>query len=79
MTPIGDEHAACVIRLNELLAARLMGQALIAIQSPIALPRSRPYPDVAVLRHRADYYRSGKPGPADMRALRPCHSATRAT
>ena len=43
-----------------------MGQALIAIQSPIVLPRSRPYPDVAVLRRRADYYRSGKPGPADI-------------
>lgn len=66
MTPIGDEHAACVLRLTELLAARLAGRALIAIQNPIALPRSRPYPDVAVLRRRADYYRSGKPGPADI-------------
>jgi hypothetical protein len=47
MPPIGDEHAACVMRLNELLAAHLAGRALIAIQGPIALPRSRPYPDVA--------------------------------
>lgn len=66
MTPIGDEHAACVIRLNDLLTSRLAGRALVAIQNPIALPRSRPYPDVAVLRRRADYYRSGKPGPADI-------------
>jgi Uma2 family endonuclease len=65
MTPIGDGHAACVMRLTELLAPRLSGRALLAIQGPIALPRSRPYPDVAVLRRRADYYRSGKPGPAD--------------
>ena len=66
MTPIGDAHAACVIRLNDLLTSRLAGRALVAVQSPIALPRSRPYPDVAVLRRRVDYYRSGKPGSADI-------------
>ncbi|MGH7332539.1 MAG: Uma2 family endonuclease [Candidatus Rokuibacteriota bacterium] len=66
MTPIGDEHAASVNRLNELLAPRLADRAIIAIQNPIALPRSRPYPDVAVLRRREDYYRTGKPGPADV-------------
>jgi Uma2 family endonuclease len=66
MTPIGDAHAACVIRLTDLLTSRLAGRALVAVQNPIALPRSRPYPDVAVLRRRADYYRSGKPGSADI-------------
>ena len=53
-------------RLSETLIARLGGRAQVRIQGSIALPRSRPYPDVAVLRRRADYYRSGKPGPADI-------------
>ena len=66
MPPIGDEHEACVDRLTEMLIARLGGRAQVRIQGSIALPRSRPYPDVAVLRRRADYYRSGKPGPADI-------------
>jgi Uma2 family endonuclease len=66
MTPIGDAHAACVIALTDLLTSRLAGRALVAVQNPIALPRSRPYPDVAVLRRRPDYYRSGKPGSADI-------------
>jgi Uma2 family endonuclease len=66
MTPIGDEHEACVDHLGEILSVRLAGRAQVRIQGSIALPRSRPYPDVAVLRRRADYYRSGKPRPADV-------------
>lgn len=66
MTPIGDEHAACVNRLNDLLGARLSGRALLSVQNPIVIPRSQPYPDVAVLRRRPDYYRSGKPEPPDV-------------
>lgn len=69
MSPIGTEHAACVLRLTDVLSARLAGRALVSIQSPIATPRSRPLPDVALLRRRADYYRSDKPGPHDVLLL----------
>lgn len=65
MTPIGDLHAAGVNRLNELLTLRLAGRALVIVQNPIALPASRPYPDLTVLRRRADYYAAGKPEPVD--------------
>jgi Uma2 family endonuclease len=51
-------------RLNELLGARLSGRALIRVQNPLALPMSRPYPDLAVLRRRPDYYATGKPEPS---------------
>ena len=61
MTPIGDQHAACGKRLNELLSTRLAGRALLSVQDPIGLPTARPYPDLAVLRRRSDYYAAGKP------------------
>lgn len=66
MTPIGDQHAACVDWLNELLSSRLSGRAVIRVQNPIALPDARPYPDLAVLRRRPDYYARGKPEPPDI-------------
>lgn len=66
MTPIGDQHAACVKRLNELLSTRLAGRALLSVQDPIGLPTARPYPDLAVLRRRSDYYAAGKPQAADI-------------
>ncbi len=66
MTPIGDPHAACVNRLNERLSQRLSGQAIVAVQNPIALPRSRPVPDLAILRRRGDYYARGKPRPPEI-------------
>ena len=66
MMPIGDQHAACVKRLNDLLTARLSGRALLGVQDPIGLPTSRPYPDLAVLRRRSDYYATGKPQAPDI-------------
>jgi Uma2 family endonuclease len=52
--------------LAELLASRLRGRAQVRVQSPIRLSeRSEPQPDLALLRRRADFYRTGHPGPAD--------------
>lgn len=39
---------------------------LLGVQGPIGLPTSRPYPDLAVLRRRADYYATSKPQPMDI-------------
>jgi Uma2 family endonuclease len=66
MTPLGDEHEACVDNLNGILCARLGRRAQIRVQGSIALPRSRPQPDIAVLHRRADFYRAAKPRPADV-------------
>jgi hypothetical protein len=69
MTPIGDAHASCVLRLNHLLNARLRGRAWVQVQGPIRLhpeDPSRPEPDLTVVRPRSDYYRRERPRAADI-------------
>jgi Uma2 family endonuclease len=67
MSPIGDAHAACVIRLT-MLFTRLVGlSALVSVQNPIRLGNySEPQPDLALLKPRGDFYAQGKPTPADV-------------
>lgn len=66
MTPIGDRHVACVIRLTDLLARGAADNAVISVQNPVVLKsRSEPQPDVAVLRRRADLSGAWRPGQAD--------------
>jgi len=51
MTPIGGPHAACVYRLNNLLARRTSGDVGVSAQNPVVLdPRWEPQPDIAILR-----------------------------
>ena len=69
MTPIGDVHASCVLRLNHLLNARLQGRAWVQVQGPIRLHAddpSRPEPDLTVVRPREDYYRRERPRADDI-------------
>ena len=55
MTPIGDRHVACVMRLSDVFAGRAHGRALLSVQNPLSLgTHHAPQPDVALLRHRAD-------------------------
>ena len=64
MPPIGHPHAGTVNLLADLLRDRVRGRALVAVQNPVCLDgRSEPLPDIALLRLRSDYYRSGHPGP----------------
>ncbi len=63
---IGDEHAACVKRLNRLFSRLFGDQAVVSIQDPIRLADSEPEPDVALAKPRDDFYASGKPEPADL-------------
>jgi Uma2 family endonuclease len=64
MAPIGDRHAACVDWLTHALATAVSGRAIVRVQNPVRLGRrSEPQPDVALLRYRPDFYRSGHPGP----------------
>lgn len=66
MTPIGEPHAACVRRLNNLLAERSRGRAIVDAQNPVHLDRwSLPQPDLTLLRPRPDFYRA-HPEPGDI-------------
>ena len=67
MAPIGSGHAGTVMALNRLLARALGDRAIVLVQSPVVLPEhSEPEPDLALLRPRQDFYRSGHPLPGDI-------------
>jgi Uma2 family endonuclease len=67
MSPTGSHHAACVKRLNTLLAARVGAAALISVQDPVVLDDlSEPQPDVALLKPRPDFYKLGHPHVPDV-------------
>ncbi len=60
MSPLGPRHVRCVIRLNKLLTPRLVGRAIVQVQSSLKLELHwEPQPDMAVLRLREDDYVSG--------------------
>ncbi len=71
MAPIGQEHAGTVDSLAEALFQAFAGRAIVRVQGPIRLDdENEPQPDFAVMRRRADFYRSGPPpGPADVLLL----------
>lgn len=71
MAPIGQGHAAVVCGLAEALFQACAGRAIISPQNPICLDQwNQPQPDLAVLRHRPDFYATGdRPGPADVLLL----------
>jgi hypothetical protein len=59
MSPIGDPHAAAVATLLHLLMSRVAGRAWLWVQGPVRVPpRSKPQPDLALLRLRS-YRREG--------------------
>lgn len=64
---IGSPHAALVNALNFALVRRLGGQAIVAVQNPVAINEySEPEPDISLLKLRSDFYRSAHPGPGDV-------------
>jgi Uma2 family endonuclease len=64
---ISPRHASTVERIADLWRSRLGRGASIRTQNPVTFREelSEPEPDVAVFRHRADFYRDGHPGAAD--------------
>ncbi|MBM3128340.1 MAG: Uma2 family endonuclease [Chloroflexi bacterium] len=67
MSPIGSRHAACVKRLNRLLARGVGTRAIVSVQDPIHLSaRSEPQPDLALLQPRNDFYVDAHPEPEDV-------------
>ena len=67
MTPVGDRHVGRVNFLSERLTVALHTRAIVQVLSAVRLAAHwMPLPDLAVLRHRADYYATGKARPADI-------------
>ena len=70
MSPIGSRHAACVNRLNRLLAPLVGTAGIVSIQNPVHLSElSAPEPDVALLVYRDDFYGQQSPTAADLLLL----------
>ena len=68
--PIGDYHASRVNWLNYSLTPALGQRAIVQVQNPVRLnDDTEPHPDIALLRFRDDFYRFGKPTPADVLLL----------
>ncbi len=70
MSPIGKRHAFVVRRLNNLLAQRLSGRALVDPQNPLALgEEGEPEPDLMILKAHPSDYADRLPGPDDVLLL----------
>jgi Uma2 family endonuclease len=71
MSAINDPHAACVRRLTQLFGRRYAADlAQVSVQNPIRVERyDEPQPDMALLRHRPDFYASATPTPTDILLL----------
>ncbi|MBC7856480.1 MAG: Uma2 family endonuclease [Pirellulaceae bacterium] len=62
---IGDEHVACVNRLNQLLMFAAFPHAWPSIQNPLVLADSEPEPDVVLPELQNGKPRNPKPAAAD--------------
>jgi Uma2 family endonuclease len=67
MTPIGLPHTASVSCATRALVMAVGDTAIVQPQGPVRLDLYyEPEPDLAVLRPRADFYASRRPGPDDV-------------
>jgi len=67
MAPIGSRHNSAVDRVAAALHAAAEGRAIVRAQGSVSLDAyTEPEPDIALLRHRADFYWSAQPQPADV-------------
>ncbi len=70
MAPIGSDHVSAVGVLDKLLNSAARDDAFVLCQSPVILnDNSQPQPDLLLLKHRDDYYRSSLPEPDDVLLL----------
>lgn len=67
VSPIGERHAGCVLKISVHLSRQLGDSAFVNVQNPVRLNDfSEPVPDVAVLKPRADFYAEAHPTPEDV-------------
>lgn len=70
MTPIGPRHASCVTTLTTQLGKRIGDGARLSVQNPVQLDdETELYPDIALLKPRADSYRHRMPQAQDVLLL----------
>src|SRR4051812_4470152 len=67
MTPINHPHAVVLSKLGYILGEMLGSTAYVWAQQPLWLDeRSRPQPDIALLRWRDDFYTAKRPTAEDV-------------
>lgn len=67
MSPIGEYHIGCVMRLQLLLHEQVGRKANVLVQSSLRLPDdTKPYPDLCLLRWRDDSYIRKHPAHEDV-------------
>lgn len=67
MSPIGIRHGACVDELTRRFILGTNGRAHVRIQGPVRIDdMTEPEPDVALLKLRADGYRTAHPTAEDV-------------
>ena len=67
MSPIGDRHAGCVNRANDLFHRLFSSKAVVTVQNPVRLNKyNEPQPDLTLCKWRADFYSSHHPRPDDI-------------
>lgn len=70
MSPIGERHSACVMRLSQLLHEGARRRANVSVQGPLRIDeRTELQPDLMLLAWRDDFYAARHPGPADVLLL----------
>jgi Uma2 family endonuclease len=70
MAPIGPAHSSAVDEIAACFFRRFGDVARIRVQNPVRLdPYSEPQPDLALVRARADAYKTALPGPDDIYLL----------
>lgn len=72
MPPVAPPHVGAVTFLAHVFEQRLgdAERALVFVQQPVAFaPDSMPLPDLALVRHRADFYRRAYARPEDVLLL----------
>lgn len=68
--PVGNRHAACVKKLDELLRDKLGKSVTYSVQDPVRLDEfNEPQPDIALLKRRDDFYRGKQPMAEDVLLL----------
>lgn len=77
MPPMGSRHAAVLEQLGTSLTTAVGERAIVRQQLPVRLTDdSEPEPDIAVVKSRADRYRSSHPAAADVLLLVEVSDAT---
>ncbi|MBL9130139.1 MAG: Uma2 family endonuclease [Verrucomicrobiaceae bacterium] len=67
MPPIGPEHSFHTTRITNTVPLKLPGGVLLRMNEPISMRNhSEPQPDAAIVRARADGYRTSHPEPKDV-------------